>query len=70
MTLTTCLFLAGNTLTVNVFYPHIIQVWRLASFIVVRVFHNLLVDKREQVSHFLFVYNHNTNVKKEFAENP
>ena len=38
MTLTTCLFMAGNTLVIGVFYPHIIQVWGLASFIFVRVF--------------------------------
>ena len=38
ITLTPCLFMARNALIVSVFYPHIIQVWGLASFIFVRVF--------------------------------
>ena len=38
MTLTTCLLVVENTLIINVFYRHVIQVWGLASFIFVRVF--------------------------------
>ena len=58
MTLTPCLFMAGNTLIYSVFYPHIIQVWGLVSFIFVRVFPQPSCNKREQASHFLFIYIH------------
>ena len=37
MTLITCMLMAENTLFINVSYPHNIQVWGLASFILVRV---------------------------------
>ena len=37
MTLITCMLMAENTLFINVSHPHIIQVWGLASFIIVRV---------------------------------
>ena len=70
MTLTPCLFMAGNTLICSVFNPHIIQVWGLVSFIFVRFFPQPSCNKREQASHFLFVYIHSPTVKKEFAENP
>ena len=70
MTLTPCLFMARNTLVFSVFCSHIIRVWGLVSFIFVRVFPQPSCNKREQASHFLFVYIHTTVVKKEFAENP
>ena len=38
MTLITCLYMAENVLIFSAFYPHIIQVWGLVSFIFVRVF--------------------------------
>ena len=37
MTLTACLYMAGDALFINVSHPHNIQVWGLASFIFVRV---------------------------------
>ena len=58
MTLTPCLFMAWDALIVSVFYPHIIQVWGLESFIFVRVFPQPSCNKREQASHFLFIYTH------------
>ena len=56
MTLTPCLFMARDALIVSVFYPHIIRVWGLVSFIFVRVFPQPSCNKREQASHFLFLY--------------
>jgi hypothetical protein len=70
MTLTPCLFMAGNTLIYSVFNPHIIQMWGLVSFIFVRVFPQPSCNKREQASHFLFCIYPSQIVKKEFAENP
>ena len=70
MTLTPCLFMARNTLVFSVFYPHIIRVWGLVSFIFVRVFPQPSCNKREQASHFLFCIYPSPIVKKEFAENP
>ena len=64
------MFMARNALIFRVFYPHIIQVWGLVSFIFVRVFPQPSCNKREPTSHFLFVYIHNPTVKKEYAENP
>lgn len=69
MTLTACLYMAGDALFINVSHPHNIQVWGLASFIFVGSFHNLLVDKREQASHFFCVYPYPI-VKQEYAKNP
>ena len=37
-------------------YPHTIQVWGIVSFITVRSFHNLRLNKRESTPHFLFIY--------------
>ena len=37
-------------------YPHTIQVWGIVSFITVRSFHNLRLNKRESSPHFLFIY--------------
>ena len=70
ITLTPGLFMVGTALVFSVFYPHIIQVWGLVSFIFVRVFPQPSCNKREQASHFLFVYIHTSIAKKEFAENP
>ena len=70
ITLTPCLFMVGNALIYSAFYPHIIQVWGLVSFIFVRVFPQPSCNKREQASHFLFCIYPSPIVKKEFAENP
>ena len=42
--------------TLCVYIPHTIQVWGIVAFILVRSFHNLLVDKRKSTPHFLFIY--------------
>ena len=71
ITLTICLFMAGNALVFRcVLSPYHSGVGISIVYFLFGFFHNLLVDKREPASHFLFVYIHTPVVKKEYAENP